>query len=155
MDTDKNKARILVGGTFDIIHVGHIKFLNAAKNLVKNAELIVVVARNSTVKKLKGRKPIFDEKERMEIVKNLKSVDKVVLGNEHGNIFDIIEEIKPDIVALGYDQKISEEDLKEWMLRKNLKFKIVRLPKFNSKIDSSSKARKIIKKSIEIFGKNM
>lgn len=155
MDANKNKTKILVGGTFDIIHVGHIKFLSAAKSLAKNAELIVVISRNSTVRKLKGREPLFDEKERMEIVKNLKPVDKVVLGNEHGNIFDIIERIKPDIVALGYDQKISEDDLREWMARKNLRFKIVRLPKFNSKIDSSSKARELIKGSIGILGKNM
>lgn len=145
METEKNKTKILVGGTFDIIHIGHIRFLNAAKKLAKNAKLIVIIARDKNVKRIKGREPIFDEKERMEIVKNLKPVDEVVLGNEQGSLFDIIETIKPDIIALGYDQKISEDDLRLWMKRKNIKFKVVRLPKFNSRIDSSSKVRNKIK----------
>ncbi|MEX0567808.1 MAG: adenylyltransferase/cytidyltransferase family protein, partial [Candidatus Njordarchaeota archaeon] len=132
METEKNKTKILVGGTFDIIHIGHIRFLNAAKKLAENAKLIVIIARDKNVKRIKGREPIFDEKERMEIVKSLKPVDEVVLGNEQGSLFDIIEKIKPDIIALGYDQKISEDDLRLWMERKNIKFKVVRLPKFNS-----------------------
>ncbi len=145
METEKNKTKILVGGTFDIIHIGHIRFLNAAKKLAENAKLIVIIARDKNVKRIKGREPIFDEKERMEIVKSLKPVDEVVLGNEQGSLFDIIEKIKPDIIALGYDQKISEDDLRLWMERKNIKFKVVRLPKFNSRIDSSSKVRNKIK----------
>ncbi len=139
------RVRILVAGTFDIIHVGHIRFLKAAKKLAENSELVVVVARNSTVKKIKKREPIFDEKERLEIVQELKPVDKAVLGKKGSNILDIIEEIKPDIIALGYDQNVKEEDILAWARRRGMNLRVIRLPKFYSRIDSSTKARRIIK----------
>jgi len=140
------KVRILVAGTFDIIHIGHIRFLYAAKNLAEDAELIVVVARNSTVKRIKKRKPVFDEKERLEIVKALKPVDKALLGNENADILEIVKQINPDIIALGYDQKISEEEILKWARRNGLKIKVIRLPKFCSRLDSSTKVREIVKK---------
>ncbi len=136
----------MVAGTFDIIHVGHIRFLEAAKKLAKDSELIVVVARNSTVRAIKGREPIFDEKERLEIVRALKPVDIALLGNEGKHIFEIIKEIRPDIVALGYDQNVSEDELLSWAHRNGLDLQVVRLPKFSSRIDSSSKVREYVKR---------
>ena len=138
--------RIVVGGTFDIIHVGHIRFLWAAKKLAENSELIVIVARDETVKKIKGREPIFSEEERLEIVSNLKPVDKAVLGYKIGerSFFDILLELKPDIVALGYDQKINENDIREWAKRNDLNIKVIRLPKFECEISSSTMVREKI-----------
>lgn len=144
----EKKTRILVGGVFDIIHLGHIKFLWAAKSLAKNSELIVIIARDSTVKKLKGREPIFSEQERLEIVNNLKPVDKVHLGyelKERKTIYDIVLELKPDIIALGYDQNFDENDLQNWAIKKGLNLKVVRLGKFSfNGINSSSEVRKRI-----------
>lgn len=138
------RVRIFVAGTFDIIHVGHIRFLYAAKRLARNSELIVVVARDKTVERLKGRKPVFNELERLEIVSALKPVDKAVLGYESENIFEILKEIRPDIVVLGYDQRVSEKELICWAQMNGLSFRVLRLPKFDASISSSSEARRRI-----------
>lgn len=124
----------MVGGVFDIIHVGHIKFLWAAKKMFDPSELIVVVARDSTVRKLKGRPAVFSEKERLEIVSNLKPVDRAVLGYEITNsnsFFKVIHEYKPDIIALGYDQFFNEEEILARARLEKMYLKIVRLPKFD------------------------
>ena len=137
-----DKTRIVVGGTFDIIHLGHIKFLWAAKKLAENSELIVIIARDSTVKRLKKREPIFSERERLEIVKNLKPVDKAVLGKNTDNLLDILIDLKPDILALGYDQGFSEAEISRWAKEHGLSLKVVRLPKFEfDGLRSSSEVR--------------
>ena len=142
----------MVAGSFDIIHLGHINYFKMAKQLCDDCKLIVVVARDSTIKRLKGRLPIFSEKERVEIVKSIKYVDDAVLGNEIGDksFFDIIMDIKPEIIALGYNQNVDEEKLRKWLNEKKLDIKIVRLPKFEvlGGINSSSQARN---KIIEVY----
>jgi len=136
----------MVGGVFDIIHVGHIKFLWAAKKIYEPSELIVVVARDNTVKKIKGRPAVFSERERLEIVSNLKPVDKAVLGYEitdSDSFFRIIHEYKPDIIALGYDQFFNEEEILAKARIEKMSLKIVRLPKFNfNGLCSSTEVRK-------------
>ncbi len=138
-------CKVLVGGSFDIIHVGHIQMLKQAKNLCPQSELIVVVARDSTIRKYKKREPILPENDRLEIIKAIKYVDKAILGNELGKktFFDIIYEIKPDIIALGYDQQVNEAELKEWLMKKKLQTRVIRLEKYGSKsgLDSSSAIR--------------
>ena len=147
-------CKVLVGGSFDIIHVGHIKMLKQAKELCPHGELIVVIARDSTIRKYKKREPILPENDRLEIIKAIKYVDKAILGNELGEktFFDIIYEIKPDIIALGYDQQINETELKEWLAKKGLQTKIIRLDKYEpeSGLNSSSAIRN---KILEIYCK--
>ncbi len=147
-------CKVLVGGSFDIIHVGHIKMLKQAKELCPHGELIVVIARDSTIRKYKKREPILPENDRLEIIKAIKYVDKAILGNELGEktFFDIIYEIKPDIIALGYDQQINETELKEWLAKKGLQTKIIRLKKYEpeSGLNSSSAIRN---KILEIYCK--
>ncbi len=142
----KEKKRIMVGGVFDIIHLGHIKFLWAAKRIYEPSELIVVVARDSTVRKIKGRPAVFSENERLEIVSNLKPVDKAVLGYEITNsdsFFKIIREYKPDVIALGYDQFFNEEDILAKARLEKINLEIVRLPKFDfDGLCSSTEVRK-------------
>lgn len=131
---NKIKKRIMVGGVFDIIHVGHIRFLWAAKKVYEPSELIVIIARDSTVEKVKGRPPVFSEEERLEIVSNLKPVDKAILGYEitdSDSFFRIIYEYKPDIIVLGYDQFFNEEEILAKARLKRMNIRIVRLPKFN------------------------
>ncbi|MEM2525141.1 MAG: adenylyltransferase/cytidyltransferase family protein [Candidatus Methanomethylicaceae archaeon] len=134
--------RVLASGCFDLIHYGHLRYLEEAKKLGgEGAELIVVVARDSTVIKRKGHPPIMNEEHRRALVEALKPVDKAILGKEDFDIFSIIEEVKPDIIALGYDQK----EIEEILLNKKIGIKIIRLEKYGN--ISSSMIREMIKNS--------
>jgi len=128
--------------------LGHVKFLEEAKKAGgENAELVVIIARDSTVQKTKGRKPIMSENQRRALVDSLKVVDQAVLGFENFDIADVIERIKPDIIALGYDQKEMMQQVQEYIRNHHLNVKVVRIGKFGEDtLDSSSKIRqKIIK----------
>ena len=92
--------KVTVAGTFDIIHPGHIYFLEEAS---KYGDLHVIVARNENVRKIKGKKPIFSEKERKLVIENMKLVKKAYLGDLN-DFFKVIEFINPDIIFLGPDQ---------------------------------------------------
>jgi len=97
--------KVAVFGTFDILHEGHLHFFRQAKDAAgKDARLVVVVARDINVEKEKGKPPRNDEQERLAGVKGLDIVDEAVLGSEIID-FSTIDEIRPDMIALGYDQK--------------------------------------------------
>ena len=109
----------MASGTFDLIHPGHLYYLSEAKKY--GDRLIVVVARDNNILKFKGKKPKYSEKERLEHVRQLSMVDEALLGHE-GNIFDIIKEIKPDVICLGYDQKpVTIEELKKELEKRSIK----------------------------------
>ena len=147
----ENKKRVLASGVFDLLHLGHVKFLEEAKKTGgKNAELIVIIARDSTVEKTKGRKPIMSENQRRALVESLKVVDAAVLGFEKFDIGDVIERVKPDIIALGYDQVDMEKNVQAYVNEHKLHVKVVRIGKFEEDaLDSSSKIRqKIIEKFV-------
>jgi FAD synthetase len=130
--------KILVAGTFDIFHLGHLYFFKEAKK--RGDELIVIVGSDSITKK-NGKELIHNQKERAEIIKHLKIVDKVVLGKEN-NIIENIKKIKPDIICIGYDQKLPLE-IETFCKEKEIK--ILRIKKkYNEKKCKSS----IIKKKI-------
>jgi FAD synthetase len=134
---------------FDLLHLGHVKFLEEAKKAGgKNAELVVIVARDSTVQDTKGRKPIMPENQRRALVESLRVVDVAVLGLENFDIGDVIERVKPDVIALGYDQVGMERRVREYVNKHGLGVKVVRLGKFeNDELSSSSKIReKIVEK---------
>ena len=133
------KKKVMCAGTFDIIHPGHLYYLSEAKKY--GDKLIVVVARDETSKSFKGKKPIHNERERLEAVRMLKIVDKAVLGNQ-GNIFDIIEEIKPDVICLGYDQNVQKQQLEDELKRKGIKADVVRIDAYMQHVYKSSKLRK-------------
>jgi FAD synthetase len=92
--------RVMVAGTFDIIHPGHIYLLNEARGY---GDVYVVIARDVTVHKVKGKRTVFDEEERKLIVGSLRMVEKAVLGDTE-DMFKSVEELKPDIIFLGPDQ---------------------------------------------------
>ena len=102
-------TRVVCGGTFDHLHPGHADFLKQAKSL--GDELIVIVARDATVKRIKGFYPTDDEDRRKDNVEKTGIPDAVVLGNLDRDIFQILEELRPDVIALGYDQRVSEEEV--------------------------------------------
>ncbi len=127
--------QVLVFGTFDGLHPGHINFFEQAKKL--GDELIVVVARDATVEKIKGRRPRKNENARLSDVKNAGIAGAVLLGNI-GNPYEIIKKIKPDIIALGYDQNSFSAGLPEFIKKDHLNIEIVRLSAFEPEIYKSS-----------------
>jgi cytidyltransferase-like protein len=116
---------VLVGGVFDLIHPGHIHTLKAAK--AQGDVLVVVVARTTTAMKIKKDRRIYhDENTRQELVSSLSFVDLAIIGKE-GTLYDTVEYVKPDIIALGYDQAHSEKDISGNCKRRNLNVRVVRL----------------------------
>ena len=140
-------VRVMATGTFDILHMGHIYFLREAKKL--GDELVVVVACDNTVRKLK-HEPVTPEQLRLGIVKELRMVDHAVIGKEN-DMYEIVSELNPDIIALGYDQIHDETTLKKELHKRNLDhIDIVRLPKMNNVSDLDG-TRRIIAKIISAY----
>ena len=133
-------------GTFDILHMGHIYYLKEAKKL--GDTLIVIVACDSTVRKMK-HEPVTSEKMRLQLIKELKIVDDAYLG-EKDDIYKIVEEIKPDIITLGYDQIHDEKVIRQNLEKRNINSKIVRLSKYKN-IEDLNGTRKIISKIISAY----
>ena len=136
-------VRVMATGVFDIIHLGHLHYLEESKKL--GDELVVVVATDTTVRKRK-HEPITPEKMRCELVASLKPVDKAVLGREGGDIFEIVKDLRPDIITLGYDQPFDQKNLEKELAKRRLKVKVVRMPHLDHDLDGT---RKIINKIIE------
>ena len=131
--------KVMCAGTFDIIHPGHLYFLSEAKKY--GDKLVVVVARDETSERMKGKKPLHNEKERLENIRSLEIVNEAVLGKQ-GNIFNIIEEIKPDVICLGYDQKVQKNELEEELRKRNIKCDVVRIGSYMPHLYKSSKIGK-------------
>ena len=116
---------VLVGGVFDLLHPGHIHTLKAAKS--HGDVLVVVVARTSTAMKInKNRRIYHNENMRKELVSSLSFVDLANIGKE-GTLYDTVEYVKPDIIALGYDQAHSEKDVAYNCQIRNLNVRVIRL----------------------------
>jgi FAD synthetase len=133
-------TRVLVFGTFDILHPGHEYFLKQAKK--QGGELVVVVARDSTVKQVKGEQPHHDENFRLSNIQNLDYVDKAMLGNKTNDKYKIVEEIKPDLICLGYDQKAFVDDLEKELKKRGLSASIMRIDAYKPDIYKSSRYKK-------------
>ncbi len=110
----KNKKTVLVGGCFDLIHYGHLKFLEAAK---KEGEfLIVALESDEFIKKNKRKLPVHQQSERAEILSNLKMVDLIVLlpfFQSNKNYFDLVKKISPSIIAVTEGDKQLENKKKQ------------------------------------------
>ncbi|MEK7680593.1 MAG: adenylyltransferase/cytidyltransferase family protein [Patescibacteria group bacterium] len=130
--------KVIVFGTFDIIHDGHIHLLNEAREY--GDYLIAVVARDYTVCHIKGKDPKYDEETRLENLKKLKIADKVRLGCI-GDKYKVIADEKPDVIALGYDQKVFIDNLSDAV---DDCVQIVRLKPFMPEIYKSSKIRELL-----------
>jgi len=120
--------KIMCFGTFDLLHLGHLNYFQQAKEY--GDYLIVVIARDKTKEK-QNKEILFSEEERLQLIKNIKIVNEVVLGYPD-NHFKIIEEHKPDVLCLGYDHKINENDLKEKLALLNLRPEIKRMKPYDS-----------------------
>lgn len=139
-------VKVMATGTFDLIHMGHIYYLKEAKKL--GDKLVVVVARDSTVRKLK-HEPITPEEMRLDLIKELKIVDEAVLGHKD-DMYATVKEIKPDIIALGYDQLHDEKKIEQELKKRKLVARLVRLPKYSDMEDLDG-TRRIIGKIISAY----
>ncbi|MBS7632310.1 FAD synthase [Candidatus Bathyarchaeota archaeon] len=137
---------VLASGVFDLLHLGHVRYLEEARKIGgPGARLVVIVARDTTVLKRRGVAPIMPEDQRVALVESLKVVDKAVLGHENFDMGRIIEEMKPDVIALGYDRGDLEEEAKKYVKTHGLKTIVVKVGKFDeAELNSSSKIKQRI-----------
>jgi FAD synthetase len=114
---------VVATGVFEILHPGHIKYLEESKKL--GTKLVVVVARDETAVKRK-RRPVISERQRLHMVRELKPVDEAVLGGD-GDIYETIETLKPDVLTIGADQDFDQKEVEEELRRRGLKTKVVKI----------------------------
>lgn len=141
----KITKKILIAGTFDILHPGHIFFIDEA---AKMGEVYVIVSTDKNAARFKGDKPIVPEKQRLEVVQHIKNVKEAKLGRPDNDTLKTVGDINPDIVLLGPDQKYDLETLQKGLNEKGLThIKVKRLKKYYDRYDLHSSSlikRKII-----------
>jgi FAD synthetase len=138
-------VRVMAVGVFDLLHAGHLHYLEQAKSL--GDHLTVVIAHDDTVRKRK-HEPVTGQDLRCRMVQGLKPVDEAIIGNSpEVPIFDILPIVKPDIIALGYDQEHAEEKIRASLNDIGLgHIKVTRVEGLSDDLDGT---RKIIAKILE------
>ena len=131
--------KVMCFGTFDLLHEGHKFYLSEAKKL--GDFLVVVVARDETVSEFKQQMPVHNEKERVHNLQQLEIADKVVLGNP-GDKLKVVEDEKPQIICLGYDQTFFTDRIREKLQQRGLAVEVVRLPAYKPEVYKSSLIKK-------------
>jgi FAD synthetase len=139
MKKNDNLKKVMAFGTFDAFHAGHENYLRQAKEL--GDYLMVIIARDDTVKKIKGNRPLHAERQRLASVKASGIADKVILGY-HGDKYKVIHKYRPDIIALGYDQFVFTQRLKKTLIDIKLDATVVRLTPYFPQIYKSSLIKK-------------
>ncbi|MDR2698939.1 MAG: FAD synthase [Candidatus Methanoplasma sp.] len=138
--------RVMASGVFDIIHTGHVSYLMQAKAL--GDELVVVVACDDTVRRNK-HEPVTPESMRVRIIESLKPVDRAILG-KGGDIFNVVREISPDVIVLGFDQTFKEEDLRKKLEENGLGH--IRVTRATECAEDLTATRKIIERIRKLEG---
>ena len=142
----KRPRTVLATGVFDILHPGHLYYLSEARKL--GDRLVVVVARDETAMRLK-RQPVVPEHLRLEMVQCLKPVDEAVLG-DRDDFYRVVKAIKPDIIAIGHDQRHDPEKIRAELKARGLHAEVVRLPCLKHDLMAT---RRIIERILEAFGR--
>ncbi|MBI2436130.1 MAG: FAD synthase [Candidatus Magasanikbacteria bacterium] len=119
--------KVMVFGTFDIVHCGHLHMFTKAREY--GDTLVVVVGRDKNVERIKGVEPFHNEGERLHFISHIDLVDKAVLGDKE-DVYRVIREEKPDVIALGYDQKEYIDNLAREITKAGLTIEIVRLSEY-------------------------
>ena len=135
----------MIFGTFDIIHGGHIHMFKQAREY--GDYLIAVVARDANVEKTKSIGPMHNERERLDFISHIDLIDKARLGDKT-DVYKVVREERPNVIALGYDQKMYVDDLAEAITKAGLKTEIVKLVEYEPKRLKSHKIKKYIEKMI-------
>jgi FAD synthetase len=136
--------RVVATGTFDLLHPGHLYYLDESRSL--GDELFVIVARDANVRH--KPKPVISEDQRLKMVAALKPVDHAVLGDLH-DMFRPIREIKPAIITIGFNQHFDEEKIKGDLLASGIAAEVVRISQYPG--DSCSSTSRIIRKVLEQY----
>lgn len=144
-DTMMNFKTVAIFGTFDGMHEGHLAFIREVKN--HGDRVVAIIARDQTVERLKGKKPLYNESSRIKNIMSIPEVDIAYLGDLNDGTYNAIKEIKPDLIYLGYDQQALFESLK-----KSIKKKII--PKIEIKIGEPYKPEKFKSSIINKNGRN-
>src|SRR5690348_9977927 len=125
------RKTVLATGVFDLLHVGHVRFLRESRERGgPGARLVVVIARDRTVFERKGRLPILPEDQRREVVASLRCVDKAILGHAKFDMPGVLKEVKPDMVCVGYDQNEIKTSLQNLIRREELQLRVVQIQRF-------------------------
>jgi FAD synthetase len=132
--------RVLAAGVFDLLHYGHIRYLEEAKKLGGPcAKLTVIVARDETVRRTKGQDPVIPEDQRRAVVEALKVVDEALLGFEDVDLDRVIQQVRPDIVAVGHDQDAIRNHVEKIKRARELTLEIMQVGRFGEEdLNSSS-----------------
>ena len=136
--------RVVATGTFDLLHPGHLYYLDESRSL--GDELYVIVARDANVRH--KPKPVIPEDQRLKMVAALKPVDNAVLGDLH-DMFQPIREIKPAIITIGFNQHFAEEKIKGDLLTRGIISEVVRIGQYPG--DPCSSTSRIIRKILEQY----
>ena len=146
----KIRKKVLIAGTFDILHPGHIYLINEANKL---GDVYVVVSTDKNREIYSGESPVVPEQQRLELIKSIKNVKDAKLGRHDNDTLKTVEAINPDIILLGPDQKFSVEKLQNALKMKGMNhIKVKRLEEFYDKFklfSSSLIKKKIIEKYTE------
>jgi len=143
--------KVLVAGTFDILHPGHIFLINEAAKL---GEVYVIVATDRNREKFQGTAPIIPEEQRLEVIKSIKNVKEAKLGRKDNDTLKTVAEINPDLILLGPDQRFDIQKLKSGLVKMNLgHIEVKRLETYYDKYKLFSSSL-IKKKIIEEYKKS-
>ncbi len=132
---------VMIFGTFDIVHHGHLNLFKQARKY--GDKLVAVVARDARVKNIKSRESVYSEKERKYFLEQIRLVDKVVLGDTK-DVYKRIKEIKPDVIVLGYDQMHFIDKLEEKIQILGIKTKVIRAKPYRAENLKTGKIRKVL-----------
>jgi FAD synthetase len=141
---------VLATGVFDLLHLGHLRFLEESKKKGgPRSRLVVVIARDNTVFRRKGKGPVIPEDQRRELVAALRVVDRAILGREEIDLLGILKEVKPDIVCVGYDQDEIRAAVTRVIKREGLPIRVIRIRRFGpTGFNSSSKLKNRVAKAL-------
>lgn len=137
-------VKVMTSGVFDILHPGHLFYLEEAKAL--GDELVVVVATDKTARARK-HEPINPEAMRLRMIQALRPVDRAILGYE-GDMYKIVLEIQPDIIALGHDQRHDPDVIRTELADRGLDVEVVRIGRTDHDLNGT---RKVIGKVIDWY----
>jgi FAD synthetase len=135
INSEQTQKIVMVFGTFDVFHAGHEHFLKQAREL--GDYLIAVVARDATVKNVKGEYPQSSERKRANTVRETEIADKVVLGYNDDK-YKVIKKFKPNVLALGYDQFVFTYKLNKMIIDENMDTEVIRLEPYKPGIYKST-----------------
>ncbi|MGI0055013.1 MAG: adenylyltransferase/cytidyltransferase family protein [Thermoplasmata archaeon] len=139
-------VRVMATGVFDLLHPGHVYFLTEARRL--GDELVVVVARDQTARRLK-HEPYVPEVIRRQMVEALKPVDRAILGSTT-DIYQTVVDLQPQIIALGYDQRWNESEVERECARRGVPLKVARI---GALPHDELATRKIVERILERSGR--